>query len=139
MEEKLNDDQRRALKSLPSLEATVKELEEVKKAVEVCTPSILVVSALIPCPQSLEADRVATEAREAAEKSKAEAERLFVAVAEAEVGYVLGALGLVVIVFARAKHLTRPLDFCTSSGSIRLSRLGILVYRRSVLRTRKFR
>jgi len=55
------------LKSLPSLEATVKELEEVKKAVE-----------------SVEADRVATEAREAAEKSKTEAERLFVAVAEAE-------------------------------------------------------
>lgn len=34
-EEKLNDDQRRTLKSLPSLEAIVKELDEVKKAVEV--------------------------------------------------------------------------------------------------------
>lgn len=33
--EKLNDDQRKALKSLPSLEGVVKELEEVKKAVEV--------------------------------------------------------------------------------------------------------
>jgi len=33
---KLNDDQRAAIKSLPALEATVKELSEVKKAVEVC-------------------------------------------------------------------------------------------------------
>lgn len=66
-DDKLNDDQRRLLKSLPSLEAIVKELEEVKKAVE-----------------SLEADRVATEARDAAEKGKLEAERLVVAVAEAE-------------------------------------------------------
>ena len=34
-EEKLNEDQIRTLKSLPSLEAIVKELDEVKKAVEV--------------------------------------------------------------------------------------------------------
>jgi hypothetical protein len=38
----LNDDQRRALKSLSNLEAIVKELEEVKKAVEVCGPPIIV-------------------------------------------------------------------------------------------------
>jgi len=67
-DEKLNEDQRRLLKSLPSLEGIVKELEEVKKAVE-----------------SLEADRVAAEARDAAERGKLEAERLVVAVAEAEV------------------------------------------------------
>jgi hypothetical protein len=34
--ENLNDDQKRTLKSLPSLEAVQKELEEVKKAIEVC-------------------------------------------------------------------------------------------------------
>lgn len=34
--EKLNDDQKRTLKTLPSLEAVQKELEEVKKAIEVC-------------------------------------------------------------------------------------------------------
>jgi hypothetical protein len=33
--EKLNDDQRRTLKTLPGLEAVLKELGEVKKAVEV--------------------------------------------------------------------------------------------------------
>ncbi|KAF7793779.1 hypothetical protein EIP86_004900 [Pleurotus ostreatoroseus] len=33
--DKLNEDQRRALKTLPILEATVKELEEVKKAIEI--------------------------------------------------------------------------------------------------------
>jgi hypothetical protein len=32
---KLNDDQRRSLRSLPGLEAVAKELEEVKKALEV--------------------------------------------------------------------------------------------------------
>lgn len=32
---KLNDDQRRTLKTLPGLEAVVKELTELKKAVEV--------------------------------------------------------------------------------------------------------
>ncbi|KAH9057325.1 hypothetical protein EDB87DRAFT_1631967 [Lactarius vividus] len=66
--EKLNDDQRKALKSLPSLEAVVKELEEVKKAVE-----------------SSEADKAATEARDLAEREKLEAERLLVAIAGAEV------------------------------------------------------
>ncbi|KAI0305520.1 hypothetical protein B0F90DRAFT_1698692 [Multifurca ochricompacta] len=65
--EKLNDDQRRTLKSLPSLEAIVKELEEVKKAVE-----------------TVEADRVAADARDLAEREKSEAERLIVAIAEAE-------------------------------------------------------
>jgi hypothetical protein len=35
--ENLNDDQKRTLKTLPSLEAVQKELEEVKKAIEVCT------------------------------------------------------------------------------------------------------
>ncbi|KAH9045101.1 hypothetical protein EDB84DRAFT_1674410 [Lactarius hengduanensis] len=65
--EKLNDDQRKALKSLSSLEAVVKELEEVKKAVE-----------------SSEADKAATEARDLAEREKSEAERLFVETAEAE-------------------------------------------------------
>ncbi|KAH9176654.1 hypothetical protein EDB89DRAFT_1939183 [Lactarius sanguifluus] len=57
----------KALKSLPSLEAVVKELEEVKKAVE-----------------SSEADKAATDARDLAEREKSEAERLFVAIAEAE-------------------------------------------------------
>lgn len=33
--EKLNDDQKRTLKTLPTLEAVAKELSEVKKAVEV--------------------------------------------------------------------------------------------------------
>lgn len=33
--EKLNDDQRRTLKTLPTLEAIQKELGEVKKAIEV--------------------------------------------------------------------------------------------------------
>jgi hypothetical protein len=46
-DEKLNDDQRRLLKSLPSLEAIVKELEEVKKAVEVCVSQSLILPALI--------------------------------------------------------------------------------------------
>jgi hypothetical protein len=35
------------LKSLPSLEAIVKELEEVKKAVEVCVSQSLILPALI--------------------------------------------------------------------------------------------
>lgn len=35
--ENLNDDQKRTLKTLPSLEAVQKELEEVKKAIEVVT------------------------------------------------------------------------------------------------------
>lgn len=65
--EKLNDDQRKALKSLPSLEAIVKELEEVKKVVE-----------------TSEAERAATEARNLAEKEKLEAKRLIVEIAEAE-------------------------------------------------------
>jgi len=43
----MNDDQRKALKSLPSLEAIVKELEEVKKAVEVCESRILALPTLI--------------------------------------------------------------------------------------------
>ena len=34
--EKLNEDQKRLLKQLPALEAVTKELEEVKKAIEVC-------------------------------------------------------------------------------------------------------
>ena len=34
--EKLNDDQKRTLKTLPVLEAIQKELGEVKKAIEVC-------------------------------------------------------------------------------------------------------
>lgn len=34
--EKLNDDQKRSLKTLSSLEAVYKELEEVKKSIEVC-------------------------------------------------------------------------------------------------------
>lgn len=34
--EKLNDDQKRSLKTLPSLEAVYKELEDVKKSIEVC-------------------------------------------------------------------------------------------------------
>jgi hypothetical protein len=33
--EKLNDDQKRTLKTLPSLEAVQKELEDVKKLIEV--------------------------------------------------------------------------------------------------------
>ena len=33
--EKLNDDQKRSVKTLPSLEAVQKELEEVKRAIEV--------------------------------------------------------------------------------------------------------
>ena len=37
--EKLNDDQKRTLKTLPTLEAVQKELGEVKKAVEVCNLS----------------------------------------------------------------------------------------------------
>lgn len=65
--EKLNDDQRKALKSLSSLEAVVKELEEVKKAVE-----------------TSEADRAVTEARDLAEREKLDAERLIIAIAEAE-------------------------------------------------------
>ena len=35
--EKLNDDQKRSLKTLSSLEAAYKELEDVKKSIEVCT------------------------------------------------------------------------------------------------------
>jgi hypothetical protein len=38
--EKLNEDQKRTLKTLPSLEAVYKELEEVKKAVEVSLAGI---------------------------------------------------------------------------------------------------
>jgi hypothetical protein len=43
----LNDDQRRALKTLASLEGIVKELEEVKKAVEVCVPPIIVFTSVL--------------------------------------------------------------------------------------------
>lgn len=63
----------------------MKELEEVKKAVEVCGPLIVAFSVLIPSLQSLEAERTTTEARDVAERRKLEAERLAVAIAEAEV------------------------------------------------------
>lgn len=39
--DKLNDDQKRTLKTLPSLEAVQKELEEVKKAIEVRVGNLL--------------------------------------------------------------------------------------------------
>ncbi|KAI0268621.1 hypothetical protein BC834DRAFT_968084 [Gloeopeniophorella convolvens] len=66
-DEKLNEDQRRTLKGLPALEAVAKELEEVKKAVE-----------------TVEAERAVADAREAAERERAEAEHLAVAIVEAE-------------------------------------------------------
>ena len=40
--EKLNEDQKRLLKTLPSLEAVSKELEEVKKAIEVRGSGLIV-------------------------------------------------------------------------------------------------
>jgi hypothetical protein len=40
----LNDDQKRTLKTLPSLEAVQKELEEVKKAIEVRDVNLLQVA-----------------------------------------------------------------------------------------------
>jgi len=44
--EKLNDDQRRTLKTLPGLEAVQKELGEVKKAIEVCCHQVAVILAI---------------------------------------------------------------------------------------------
>lgn len=45
--EKLNDDQKRTLKTLPTLEAIQKELGEVKRAVEVRTTLLACISNLI--------------------------------------------------------------------------------------------
>lgn len=39
--EKLNDDQKRTLKTLPTLEAVQKELGEVQKVIEVCLAFVL--------------------------------------------------------------------------------------------------
>ena len=49
-ETELNDDQKRSIENLPGLEAVVKELEEVKKAIEVRRP--------IYCPRSLKRSTV---------------------------------------------------------------------------------
>ncbi|KAI0041002.1 hypothetical protein FA95DRAFT_1683471 [Auriscalpium vulgare] len=65
--EKLNDDQRRALKTLPSLEAVAKELDEVKKAIEV-----------------YEAEQTSELAFKALEASQTQERRIALAVAEAE-------------------------------------------------------
>ena len=46
--EKLNDDQKRTLKTLPTLEAVQKELGEVKKAVEVCNLILFIPTLLSP-------------------------------------------------------------------------------------------
>lgn len=46
-QEKLNEDQKRTLKTLPGLEAVHKELEEVKKAIEVlCKVSFHLIKSL---------------------------------------------------------------------------------------------
>ncbi|KAI0633408.1 hypothetical protein C8Q77DRAFT_1217818 [Trametes polyzona] len=68
--EKLNDDQRRLLKTLPTLEAVSKELEEVKKAIEVH-----------------EAELAQDIAFQRAEAARAEAQRIQDAVAAAQAEY----------------------------------------------------
>ncbi|KAH9855194.1 hypothetical protein C2E23DRAFT_751794 [Lenzites betulinus] len=68
--EKLNDDQRRLLKTLPTLEAVSKELEEVKKAIEVHEAEVAQELAFIK-----------------AEASRAESQRIRDAVAAAEAEY----------------------------------------------------
>ncbi|KAI0769327.1 hypothetical protein BD413DRAFT_81589 [Trametes elegans] len=68
--EKLNEDQKRLLKTLPTLEAVSKELEEVKKAIEVH-----------------EAELAQEIALQKAEAARAEAERIREAVAAAQAEY----------------------------------------------------
>jgi len=140
-DEKLNDDQRRSRKGLPSLEAVLKELEEVKKAVEVRLPRLSYFPLQFNSLQSVEADRAVAEARELAERRKFEVERLVVAVAEAEVCSAprLTLCVLLVTVFVRARHATGSLDSCTSFGYIHLSLLSILAYRRLVSKIPKSR
>jgi hypothetical protein len=67
----------------------VKELEEVKKAVEVRVYLFPPYMSLMPL-QFSEADRAAVEARDLAEREKLDAERLIIAIAEAEVRTPLG-------------------------------------------------
>ena len=85
--EKLNEDQKRLLKTLPVLEAVSKELEEVKKAIEVSTvesvyPEVILMSLYLKVHESEVAQELAFLKAEAA---RAEAERIREAVAVKEV------------------------------------------------------
>ncbi|TFK44212.1 hypothetical protein BDQ12DRAFT_717381 [Crucibulum laeve] len=97
--EKLNDDQKRTLKTLPTLEAIQKELGEVKKAVEVHESELV---------HELTAKRVEAE--------KAEKARIATAVSAAEASLVSKASGLLDLLRVRSS---------LASGEIDLSALSV--------------
>ena len=82
--EKLNDDQKRTLKTLPTLEAVQKELGEVKKAVEVCNLSFQLPTLFIS-HQVHESELVHELTAKRIEAEKADKARIANAVSAAEV------------------------------------------------------
>ncbi|KAF5328837.1 hypothetical protein D9619_011689 [Psilocybe cf. subviscida] len=91
--EKLNDDQRRTLKTLPTLEAVQKELQEVKKAIEVHESELV---------QEITIKRLEAE--------KAEKARIGGAVSAAQAAFVTKANGLVDLLRVRSSLAAGVLD-----------------------------
>ena len=83
--EKLNDDQKRTLKTLPTLEAVQKELGEVKKAVEVCNLFSFIPTLFISLLQVHESELVHELTAKRIEVEKADKVRIANAVSAAEV------------------------------------------------------
>ena len=87
--EKLNDDQKRTLKTLPTLEAVQKELGEVKKAVEVCNLISFISTLFISPLQVHESELVHELTAKRVEAEKADKARIASAVSAAEVSFTL--------------------------------------------------
>lgn len=87
--EKLNDDQKRTLKTLPTLEAVQKELGEVKKAVEVCNLILFIPTLFISLFQVHESELVHELTAKRIEAEKADKARIASAVSAAEVFFFL--------------------------------------------------
>jgi hypothetical protein len=85
--EKLNDDQKRTLKTLPTLEAVQKELGEVKKAVEVCNLFSFISTLFICLLQVHESELVHELTAKRIEAEKADKVRIANAVSAAEVSF----------------------------------------------------
>jgi hypothetical protein len=85
--EKLNDDQKRTLKTLPTLEAVQKELGEVKKAVEVCNLFSFISTLFICLLQVHESELVHELTAKRIEAEKADKVRTANAVSAAEVSF----------------------------------------------------
>jgi c-di-AMP phosphodiesterase-like protein len=83
--EKLNDDQKRTIKTLPTLEAVQKELGEVKKAIEVSIPHNMYFSVDVERFQVHESELVQELAIKRLEAEKAEKARINGAVSAAQV------------------------------------------------------